>query len=46
MMNRLQVVPTNPKEILNLTVDRQKTLSMSHRLEPPHLAFLFSRVLV
>ena len=46
MMNCLQMVPPNPKQILNLTVNREKTLCMSHRLEPPHLAFFFSGVLV
>ena len=45
-MNRLQVVATDPEQILNLTMDRQQSLGVGHRFEPANLAFLLTSVLM
>ena len=45
-MNCLEMVPTNPEQILNGTVDRKESLNLLDRLESSHLPLLFLFVLV
>ena len=45
-MNGLQMMTTDSKQVLNRTVDREKTLSLYYRLEPSPLAFFLTRWLM
>ena len=45
-MNGLQMMPTDSKQVLNRTLDREKTLCMFYRFEPSHLAFFLTRWLM
>ncbi len=46
MVNCFEVVPTDSEQVLNRTVNREKTLSLPHRFEPSHLPLLFTSVLM
>lgn len=39
-------MPTDTKEIVDLRFNRQETLCLAGRLEPPHLPFLLTRMLM
>ena len=45
-MNSFEMIPANPKQILNLTVDSKESLSLLDRLEPSHLSLLFPGMLM
>ena len=45
-MNGLQVMTTDSKQVLNWTVNGEKTLSLHYRFEPSHLAFFLRRWLM
>ena len=45
MIDCFDVVPTNSEQVLNLTVDRQKALSLGDRFEASHLTLLLTGVL-
>ena len=45
-MNCFEMVPANSEQILNLTVDSKKSLSLLDRVEPSHLPFLLSSMLM
>ncbi len=46
MMDRLEMMPSYSKQIVNRAVDREKSLHLSRRFEATHLAFLLPGVLV
>jgi hypothetical protein len=46
MVHCLEMMPCNSEQIVNHTVDRQKSLKLCRRFEAPHLAFLLPGVLV
>ena len=46
MVNCFEVVPTDSKQVLAGTVNREKTLSLCHRFEPSHWPLLFTSVLM
>jgi hypothetical protein len=46
MMNGLEMMTTDSEQVLNRTVNREKTLSLPHRFEPSHLPLLFTSVLM
>ena len=45
-MNRLEPMACDPECVLNCSMDREKTLRLRFRLEPPHLALSLSGALV
>ena len=46
MVNCFEVVPTDSKQVLAGTVNREKTMSLCHRFEPSHWPLLFTSVLM
>ena len=46
MMVRFQMMTTDSKQVLDRTVNGEKTLSLYYRLEPSHLAFFLPRWLM
>ena len=46
MMNGLKMMTTDSEQVLDGTVNREKTLSLCHGFEPSHLPLLFTSVLM